>query len=226
MSGPLVFLAEPHRRVTRKLRTWWGRAFWRAVEELCDDEGQVTQARALARSGRIGGLVVDAGRVAAGVAEEVGIWTVTVTAPAWSDDDRTAFLEVAAGRVEAILAGRLSDELSEHAEEAGLEIVPDSAELTATCSCPGWQRMSRTGRVCEHALGVLVQVTDLVDQDPLVLLHLRGLPQDELAALRAPAPPTPARAEAAAAIDEVDIALDAAIRAAQLLEDAEADVGR
>ena len=222
MSAALVFAAEPHRRVSRKLRTWWGRAFWRAVEELCDDEGQVAQARALARSGRIGGLVVDVGRVAAGVAEEAGIWTVAVTVPSWSAEDRAAFLEVATGRMEAILAGRLSDELLEHAEEAGVEIVPDSADLAPTCSCPGWQRMSRTGRVCEHAVGVLTQVTDLIDEDPLVLLHLRGLTRDALNALRQPAPAAPAAREEAD-VDEVDVAVDAAIRAAQLLDDADVE---
>ena len=223
----LVFPAEPHRRILRKLRSWWGRAYGNAVEELAVDEAQVVQARALARSGKIGGLVVDIGRVAAGVAEEAGIWTVTVTVPAWDAESEAAFLEVATGRVEAILAGRLSDELAEHAEEAGVEIVPDSADLTATCSCPGWQRMSRTGRVCEHALGVLVQVTDLIDQDPLVLLHLRGITQARLDDLRTPAPtPAPAApARAEAQTDELDLALDAAIRAAQLLEDVGAEDG-
>ena len=29
----LVFPPEPHRRFSRKLKSWWGRAFWRAVEE-------------------------------------------------------------------------------------------------------------------------------------------------------------------------------------------------
>jgi uncharacterized Zn finger protein len=223
----LVFPAEPHRRVLRKLRSWWGRAFWNAVEELADDENQVVQARALARSGKIGGLVVDTGSVAAGVAEEAGIWTVALTVPAWDADARAAFLEVANGRTAAILAGRLSDELAEHAEEAGLEIAPDSAELAVTCTCPGWQRMSRTGRVCEHSLGVLVQVTDLIDQDPLVLLHLRGIVRDDLGAVQPPTPSpafaAPQEAEEAAETDEVELAVEAAVRAARLLEDADAE---
>jgi uncharacterized Zn finger protein len=217
----LVFPAEPHRRVLRKIRTWWGRAFWTAVEELADDDNQIVQARSLARSGRIGGLVVDAGRVAAGVAEEAGIWTVALTVPPWDADERAAFLEVVTGRTAAILAGRLSDELAEHAEEAGLEIVPGSDLLAVTCSCPNWQRMSRTGRVCEHALGVLVQVADLIDQDPLVLLHLRGIARDDLSA-HDPATIVAHHEDREPAVDELELAVEAAVRAAQLLEDADA----
>lgn len=215
----LVFPAEPHKRILRKLKSWWGRGFWSGVEELADDESQIVQARALARSGRIGGLVVDAGRVAAGVAEEAGIWTVTVTVPVWGVDEHAGFVVVASGRAGVILGGRLSDDLAEHAEEAGVEIVPDSSDLVATCSCPNWQRMSRTGGICEHALGVLVQVTDLIDQDPLVLLHLRGVTRAELEVLRAPAEADPVRD--APDPDEIELALEAAARAAQLLEDAE-----
>lgn len=225
MSASLIFPAEPHKRILRKLRSWWGRGFWNAVEELADDESQVLQARKLARSGRIGGLVVDAGRVAAGVAEEAGVWTVTITVPVWGVDEHAGFVVVASGRAAVILGGRLTDDLAEHAEEAGVEIVPDSTELIATCSCPTWQRMSRTGGICEHALGVLVQVSDLIDQDPLVLLHLRGVTRAELEVLQAPPEPDAVRDDpsADAGRDEIELALEAAMRAAQLLEDAELD---
>lgn len=216
----LVFPGEPHRRFTRKLKSWWGRAFWRAVEELAYDETQLLHARALARSGRIGGVVVDTGRFAAGIAEEAGVWTVTGTVPPLDEDGRAAFLEVVEGRADAVLAGELPHDLVEHAEEAGVELVSYGVELGATCSCPSWQRASRHGGVCEHAIAVLAQVADLLDRDPLVLLQLRGIGRDDLRPRRAPEQhprPGPHTAHA----DEVEIALDAAWRAARLLEDAE-----
>jgi uncharacterized Zn finger protein len=188
------------------------------VEELAYDEAQLLHARSLARSGRIGGLVVDTGRFAAGVAEEAGIWTVTGSVPPLDADGRAAFLEVVAGRADPILAGELPHDLVEHAEEAGVELVPYGVELGATCSCPVWQRASRHGGVCEHAIAVLAQVSDLLDQDPLVLLQLRGIGRDDLRPRRAPDPEPERRDEQA---DEVEIALDAAVRAARLLADAE-----
>ena len=214
----LVFPPEPHRRFSRKLKSWWGRAFWRAVEELAYDEPQLLHARALARSGRIGGLVVDTGRFAAGVGEEAGVWTVTGTVPPLDADGRAAFLEVVAGRADTVLAGELPHDLVEHAEEAGIELVPYAVELGATCSCPAWQRASRHGGVCEHAIAVLAQVSDLLDQDPLVLLQLRGIGRDDLRPRRAPDAEPERRDEQA---DEVEIALDAAVRAARLLAEAE-----
>jgi uncharacterized Zn finger protein len=220
----LVFPRQPHRRASRKLRSWWGRAFWRAVEEIAADETQLVHARSLARSGRIGGLVVDTGRFAAGVAEEAGVWTVTGAVPLLDEDGRAAFLEVVVGQADALLDGDLPHDLVEHAEEAGVELIPYGVELATTCSCPGWQRASRHGGVCEHAIAVLAQVTDLLDRDPLVLLQLRGISRDDLRPHRAVVP-EPTRPDAAPdpVQVEVEIAVDAALRAAQLLAEAGED---
>jgi uncharacterized Zn finger protein len=222
MSRALIIPAQPHRRVQRRLRSWWGRAFWRAVEELTDDERQLVSARALARSGRIGGLLVETGRVAAGVAEEAGVWTVTGTVPPLDHDSRVAFLELTAGRGEAMLRGELSHDLVEQAEEAGGELVPYGSDLAATCSCPGWQRASRHGGVCEHALGVLVQLTELLDEDPLVLLHLRGIHRDDLAVR--PSDEGAPSVVTSGDTEEIELAAEAALRAAQLLAEVDADL--
>lgn len=216
MSG-LVFPRQPYRRSSRKLQSWWGRAFQRAVEELAYDETQLLHARALARSGRLGGVVVDTGRFAAGVAEEAGIWTVTGSVPALAQEERAAFLEVVTGRADAILEGDLPHQIVEHAEEAGVELVPYGVELGATCSCPAWQRASRHGGVCEHALAVLTQVTDLLDRDPLVLLQLRGISREDLRPRRRDEEAVARRVEDP---DELEVAVDAALRAARLLEEA------
>ena len=228
----LVFPGQPHRRVSRRLKSWWGRAFWRAVEEVAYDETQILHARALSRSGRIGGLVIDSGSFAAGVSEEAGIWTVTGSVPVLDEDGRAAFLEVVTGRADALLGGNLPHDLVEHAEEAGVELVPYGVELSATCTCPQWQRLTRQGGVCEHALGVLVQLTEFVDQDPLVLVQLRGISRDDLRPRRAPEPvpgpgarPTRTSTAEDEEADAVEIAVDAALRAARLLEESGMDPG-
>jgi len=213
----LVFPRQPYRRASRKLQSWWGRAFQRTVEELAYDETQLLHARALARSGRLGGIVVDTGRFAAAVAEEAGVWTVTGAVPALGEDERAAFLEVVTGRAEVILEGDLPHGIVEHAEEAGVELVPYGVELTATCSCPAWQRASRHAGMCEHALAVLIQVTDLLDRDPLVLLRLRGISRDDLRPRRRHDETVARRVEEP---DELEVAVDAALRAARLLEEA------
>lgn len=210
----LALPREPHRRSARKVESWWARAFLRVAEEAAYDEQQLAGARALARSGRIGGILVDTGRLAAAVEDEQGLWTVAVTMPVLSTDDLAALTEVLRASPERrldALDGRLSAETAEHLEEAGVELVPD--EITAMCTCGHWHA------VCAHALGVLIQSAWAMEADVGVLLSLRGLPE---AALEAPAaararPAEPVRP--ADPVDDVDVALDAALLAGRLLQE-------
>lgn len=188
--------------------TWWGKAWVRAVEESAYDETDLRRARSLARSGRIGQVTVDDGSLYAAVIDGEEVWTVTVGVPLLADDDRTALVEAVAaesGRIAALLAGDLPFALVEHAEESGVELLPYGGELEAGCTCGAWTMP------CAHALAVLQQVAWLVDDDPLVLFHLRGLGRDALLArLHARAP----RDED----DDLDEGVDAALRARRVLE--------
>jgi uncharacterized Zn finger protein len=228
MSKALTFAREPHRRGMVRVESWWGRAFLRAIEELAYDGNQLSGARSLARSGRIGGLVVEPGRFAAAVDDELGLWTVTGTVPVLGAESVAALLEVlgaASARAEALLAGELPLDVAEHAEEAGVELVPYGEELAVTCTCGHWHA------VCGHSLAVLHQLCWIVDRDASALLHLRGAERDELLAglrtrLRPDRPAGPAAVDVAAPgestrdqVDDVEIALDAVLRARHLLEE-------
>jgi uncharacterized Zn finger protein len=137
---------------------------------------------------------------------------------------RDTLVEIVAaenGRIAALLAGDLPHLLVEHAEEAGVELLPYGGELGSACTCPAWVDP------CVHALAVLYQLTWLLEADPFVLLRLRGLPRDELLArLHARGSGTGAGAARAAGADDdpepgaddVETALDAALRAARLLD--------
>ena len=132
--------------------------------------------------------------------------------PTLDEPAREALVEAVAaeaGRVAALLAGDLPYGLVEHAEEAGVELLPYGGELAATCTCQAW------ADPCVHALAVLYQVTWLAEADPFVLLQLRGLPRDDLLArlhARDGQPPD---------ADDLEAGLDAALRARRLLEELE-----
>lgn len=228
MSTVLTFTREPQRRGAVRVESWWGRAFLRAVEELAYDDNQLTGARSLARSGRIGGLVVEAGRFAAGVEDERGLWTVTGTVPTLAEDAVDALAEVVGAsveRAEAFLAGELPLDVAEHAEEAGVELVPYGVELAVACTCGHWHA------VCGHSLAVMHQLCWTVDRDASVLLHLRGAERDELVGGLRQHLRQHRQTEAVAAsagtsgestrdqVDDVEVALDAVLRARHLLED-------
>lgn len=208
----------PRRRTTRADR-WWGKAWVRAVEESAYAEADLVAGRSLARSGRVGAIEVGPGSAVTVVEDRGGRWRVEVAVPVLDDAGADALVETVAaqsGRVTSLLAGDLPHELVEHAEEAGVELLPYGGELETTCSCEGWVDP------CVHALAVLHQLTWLLEADPFVLLHLRGTGREELLArLHAR---TPAAAggggdgDAEPDDDDLTTAYDAAARAARLLE--------
>ena len=121
-----------------------------------------------------------------------------------------------AGRIGALLAGDLPHSLVEHAEEAGVELLPFGSELDAACTCDPWLDP------CAHALAVMYQVTWLIEADPFVLLQLRGLPRDQILAALHRLVGAAESAESAGPTEPADPALetavDAALRAARILE--------
>jgi len=199
----------PPRRQAARATAWWAKAWVRAVEEAAYAEADLRRARSLARSGRIGQITVDDGRLYAAVVDGDDVWTVTASLPMLEAAAVDALVETVAaeaGRIAALLAGELPFSLVEHAEEAGVELLPYGGELEAGCSCASW------ADPCAHALAVLYQVAWLLDADPLVLLQLRGLDRDTLLAR------LHARAPTVSDDEDLDEGLDAAARAARVLE--------
>ncbi len=216
MSLPSSTVVHPQQRPRRgaaRATTWWGKAWVRGIEESAFNETDLRRARALSRSGTIGGITVRTGLFVASVPDGDGLFTASVALPVLDEAMSAALVEVIgaqAGRIGSLLAGDLPHSLVEHAEEAGVELLPFGSELDASCTCDAWLDP------CAHALAVMYQVTWLIETDPFVLLQLRGLPRDELLA---------SLHELGGGIEADDradpileTAVDAALRAARILE--------
>lgn len=204
------------RRGAARATTWWGKAWVRAVEESAYADDELRAARVLARQGAVGGISLGRGRLVAAVADAQGLWSVQVALPVVDAQGCEALVEVVAaevGRVGALLADDLPHTLLEHADEAGVELLPFGGELESSCTCAAWVDP------CPHALAVLYQAAWLLDRTPLLLLHLRGLPREQLLARLHALSRRPAVGDGATDSEEavVDVALDAAERAALLL---------
>ncbi len=199
----------PARRAATRARTWWGKAWVRAVEESSYAEGDLRLGRTLARAGRVGPITIEAGRFFAAVEDE-DPGAVSVTVPvldATSVELLVELIGAESGRIAALLAGDLPLQLVEEADESGVELLPYGGELAASCTCNAWVDP------CPHALAVALQVTWLVEADPLVLTHLRGLPRDRLLAR------LHERGGAAdEAADDVETGLEAMLRAERILD--------
>ena len=209
----VTFARIPPRRSTTRAATWWGRAWVRAVEEAAYSEGDLHTARALSRSGAIGGITVDHGTIVAACFDRSDVWSVGSTVPELDPISRRAFVDVVAaesGHLAALLSGELPYRLVEQSEEASVELLPYGGELGSSCPCGSWVDP------CVHALAVLLQVAWLVDGDPWVLLRLRGLSPDDLQAELVRA--DEADEEVGDPLDgDLAAAVDAAVRAARVL---------
>lgn len=232
MSAPRGRVTHPRLAPRRSpVRSWWGKAWSRAVEEAAYADGDLRAGRRMARRGDVGGISVGPGSVLAAVREGDDAWTVDITVPTLDEVERRGLVDAvaaASGRIAALLAGDLPHALVEHAEEAGAEILPYGGEVGATCTCTGFLDP------CPHALAVLVQVGWLVDADPLVLFALRGLDREallgELHARGAGAGsagsdeghrdlhgPDPGSRGVGELADDVEVAAEAVVRARRLL---------
>lgn len=209
--------------------TWWSKAVLRSVEEAAYSAADLKRGRALARAGSVGSITVSEGRAVAAVADGQDAFTVEVTVPVLDDADAAAFTELVAaesGRVAALMAGQLPLALVESVEEAGVELLPYGGELGSACTCEAWLDP------CPHALAVLTQLAWLIQADPFVLTHLRGLSRDRVlrdlhriarprgaeGALGAESPGDSAASGDPDRLDDLLVAEDAAARAARLLE--------
>lgn len=187
--------------------TWWGRAWVRTFEETVVDAADLVAARALARSGRLGAVMVLDG-MASVVVDRGGPDAVMAQLRVARLDDAAwqAFGEELvreAGFAAALDTGELPAELVEHADQAGVELLPGPGDLETACECDAW------AQPCVHALALLYQLAWHLDDDPYALVLLRGRTRERLLDTSA-TPAAPARDDAAARAAEIlRLAVDA-----------------
>ncbi|MFF5480337.1 SWF or SNF family helicase [Streptomyces sp. NPDC012935] len=198
-----TFAALPPAHGRGFAQTWWGQAWLQALEESALDSGQLKAGRRLARAGAVGAVSVRPGRITAVVqgrdrtAYRADVLLEELSAGQW---DR--FLDMAAeraGHVAALLDRDMPPHLVEDAAATGIELLPGMGDLEPECGCGAWDH-------CGHTAALCYQVARLLDQDPFVLLLMRGrgergLLEDLQARSAAPATPSSASSEASTSPD-------------------------
>ncbi|GAA3501585.1 hypothetical protein GCM10019016_086920 [Streptomyces prasinosporus] len=166
-----TFAALPPARGGGFARTWWGRSWLTALEGTALDPGQLRAGRALARAGAVGAVSVRPGRVTAvvkdrdGTAHRADVLLQELSGEQW--DRFLAMTVERAGHVAALLDREMPAHLVEDAELAGVELLPGLGDLEPECDCGTWDH-------CGHTAALCYQVARLLDQDPFVLLLVRG----------------------------------------------------
>ncbi|MFC7845407.1 SWF or SNF family helicase [Streptomyces sp. NPDC057382] len=177
-DGPeRTFAALPPARGKAFAQSWWGRAWLKALEDTALDLAQLKTGRRLARAGAVGAVSVRPGRLTAvvqdrdGTARRADVLLSELTPAQW---DR--FLDMAverAGHVAALLDREMPPHLVEDAAAAGVELLPGIGDLEPECGCDAWDH-------CGHTAALCYEVARLLDQDPFVLLLMRGRTESAL----------------------------------------------
>ncbi|WP_344009575.1 SWF or SNF family helicase [Streptomyces thermospinosisporus] len=166
-----TFAALPPARGRAFGLTWWGRAWLAALESTALDPGQLKAGRSLARAGAVGAVSVRPGRITAVVQDRDGTGhRADVLLQQLTDEQWDRFADMAAeraGHVAALLDREMPTHLVEDAELAGVELLPGLGDLEAECDCGAWDH-------CGHTAALCYQTARLLDQDPFVLLLMRG----------------------------------------------------
>ncbi|MEU8028856.1 SWF or SNF family helicase [Streptomyces sp. NPDC049099] len=156
-------------------QSWWGRAWLQALEDAALDGAAVKAGRRLARAGGVGAVTVRPGRVTAVVRDPGGAaHRADVLVPELSEEEWRRFLDVTveqAGHMAALLDGELPPLLVEDAAVGGVELLPGLGDLEPECDCGTWDHCGHTAALCH-------QVARLLDEDPFLLLLMRGRGKD------------------------------------------------
>ncbi|MFD7162330.1 SWF or SNF family helicase [Streptomyces violascens] len=151
--------------------SWWGLAWLKALEDTALDGQQLKQGRRLAREGAVGAVTVRPGRITALVRDRDGSHhRGDVLLQELDEADWDRFLAMAAeraGHIAALLDREMPPHLVEDATSAGVELLPVVGDLEPRCTCEAWDH-------CPHTAALCYQVARLLDQDPFVLLLMRG----------------------------------------------------
>lgn len=172
-----TFAALPAARGGAFARSWWGQAWLKALEDSALDGEQVKLGRRHARAGAVGAVSVRPGRITAVVQDRDHTrHRSDVLLQRWGAADWDRFLDLVAdraGHIAALLDRDIPPVLVEDAAAAGIELLPGIGDLESECSCGAWDH-------CAHSAALCYQVARLLDQDPFVLLLLRGRGEREL----------------------------------------------
>ncbi|MCX4515448.1 SWF or SNF family helicase [Streptomyces sp. NBC_01619] len=192
-----TFAALPPARGRGFAQTWWGRAWLKALEDTALESEQLKKGRRQARDGAVGAVSVRPGRITAVVRDRDGTaYRSDVLLQELTGDEWHRFLDMAvdrAGHIAALLDREMPPHLVEDAADAGVELLPGIGDLEPECTCEAWD-------LCPHTAALCYQVARLLDQDPFVLLLLRGRGERRL--LDALQVRSAARAEPSAAAPE------------------------
>ncbi|MFO0746618.1 MAG: hypothetical protein U1F43_13250 [Myxococcota bacterium] len=167
------------RPASAESETWINDRWLAPVLDLPELRQQVRRGKTLARKGWVRDLTIRPGLLTAEVTSDSGethsvkVRMDVIDGPTWvavveAISDEAALLA-------DLLRGRLSQRLAEIFEEAGHDLFPfDLRDVSNYCSC------REDAAVCTGAVATHIHFAEVIQADPMKLLHYRGKDKDWL----------------------------------------------
>ena len=167
-------------------RTWWGRRFIDALEQITDS-GRLARGRAYARNGKIVEFHLTRGKIDALVRGSINPYfdvyeeplyqtTVGITPIPKTDWSKViTAISSKAAYVSKLLMNEMPDNIEDAFSDLALSLLPRSRkDFQTDRSCPDWDNP------CKHIAGVYYLAALEFDRDPFLIFKLRGLSKEEL----------------------------------------------
>ena len=157
---------------------WWSKQFLSALETF-GWTNRLERGKRYARSGQVLGISICKGEVTAKVqGSQVRPYSVKINYPSASEKSWTGIIARMKGKPELlsrILIGDVPEELERIFREEKSSLFPSRAkEIEMECSCPDY------ANPCKHIAAVFYVMADTFDQDPFLLLQLKGRSRSEI----------------------------------------------
>jgi uncharacterized Zn finger protein len=176
---------------------WWGKR-WIDTLESFHIGARLTRGKSYARKGQVSSLQIGGGSVRALVQGTMRTpYKVTIKLRAFSPEEWTKILrKLRAEPIHTVrlLNGEMPEDFEALVLQTGVPLFPGRhADLATDCSCPDYSNP------CKHIAAVYYILAEALDDDPFLLLRLRGMDREQMMnMLKGPTSATSAPAEAPA----------------------------
>lgn len=159
-------------------KNWWAKRWLLAMERLMDG-ARLQRGRKYARMGQVLSMSEANGGIVARVqGSRAAPYKVNIRVASLTDEQWSMVYDVLADQAifaAQLLAGEMPPNIEEAFSTAEVSLFPTrGGDLMTECSCPDWVNP------CKHIAAAHYILGDRFDEDPFLLLRMRGRSQDEI----------------------------------------------
>ncbi|MEW6068868.1 MAG: SNF2-related protein [Nitrospirota bacterium] len=160
-------------------RTWWGKAWVTAMENIDYNTNRLPRGRRYAKNGSVKTIDIHNGIVSAKVqGSRPKPYDIRINLKGFNTSQIKQIKETISSNpaiASDLTLGRLSESLLPLLNEKKIYILPKNWEdISADCSCPDW------ANPCKHLAAVYYIIANEIDKNPFLLFNLRGISAESL----------------------------------------------